>query len=72
MQDQMKHAPLGVARKRGTPNSDAEVARRWVEVSCAAQGLAVKVTDGEVLVQLVTLLASGRPRSPVIRAARSA
>lgn len=41
---------------------DPSVIRRWVERTCATQGLPVLVTDPGAISQLVTLL--GRPTGP--------
>jgi len=38
----------------------SEVVRRWVEESCAAQGVAVKVTDSEAVGWVSALLREGR------------
>jgi len=48
-----------------------DVARRWVEASCATQGVAVKIADEGVVAQVVTLLTSGR-QIVAVKAARSA
>lgn len=39
---------------------DLEAVRRWVEESCAAQGLAVKVAEAEALGRAAALLREGR------------
>jgi hypothetical protein len=39
---------------------DPEVVRRWVEESCEAQGVAVRVTDREAVERAATLLREGR------------
>jgi hypothetical protein len=55
-------------RCAGLPGTDlAAQARAWVEASCAAQGVAVKITDSEALSAVAVLLgaapgkAGGRP-----------
>jgi hypothetical protein len=49
---------------------DPAVVRRWVEESCATQGVPVKVTDPAALHRVGVLLSAGR--EPVlVRAARS-
>jgi hypothetical protein len=40
--------------------SAVDVARLWVEESCAAQGVACKMMDEQVLETVVVLLAAGR------------
>jgi len=48
------------------------VVRRWVEESCAAQGVAVKVTDEEAVGRVAALLGEGRrPHRLAPRAAPS-
>jgi hypothetical protein len=41
---------------------DPLAVRRWVERSCAAQGVPVEVTDPSVLARVVVLLGGGRER----------
>ena len=48
---------------------DLEAVRRWVEESCAAQGVAVKVAEAEALGRAAALLREGRrPQRPAQRA----
>ncbi|MCP3977512.1 MAG: hypothetical protein GY720_23755 [bacterium] len=49
---------------------DLEVVRRWVEESCAAQGVVVKVAEPEAVERAAALLQEGRsPRRPREQAA---
>jgi hypothetical protein len=54
-----------------SPRPDPEVVRAWVDASCADAGLAVKIVDGGVVVQVAALLgvvappAGGHPRRAV-------
>lgn len=49
----------GGERPGDAHSHDAQV-RGWVEASCMAQGVPVKVTDGPALAAVVALLAPGR------------
>jgi hypothetical protein len=48
---------------------DFEVVRRWVEASCAEQGVAVKVTEREAVARAAALLGEGRRPAPAAPAA---
>ena len=50
--------PKEVATINNTP--DQEPVRRWIEESCAQQGVPVKITDPEVIRKVVILLTAGR------------
>jgi hypothetical protein len=63
-------AALRVARTSAAAGVlDPSVVRRWVEQTCAAQGLRVAITDGRVIAQLVTLFgqSAGRREALVAR-----
>ena len=56
-------ATFEVASGRSSSGAlDPSVIRRWVERTCASQGLPVVVTDAGVISRLVVLL--GQPTSP--------
>ena len=61
-------AALRVARGPRTVALDPSVFRRWLERSCAGQGLRVTVTDPQVLAQVAVLLGSRQihPRSRAV------
>jgi len=49
-------ATLAVARTAGSTGSlSPSVIRRWVERTCAAQGVRVAITDSAAIAQLVVL-----------------
>ena len=50
----------------------AAVVAEWVESSCRAQGVPVKLRDASVIRDVVVLLSSGREPEPPVRLARSA
>jgi hypothetical protein len=45
----------------GRSDELSEIARRWTDASCAAQGIEVKITDPGVLAAVATLLSASRP-----------
>jgi len=54
---------VGVMGRLSDARSLAEVAREWVEESCAAQGVKAKLGDSEVVEKVAVLLSAGREAS---------
>jgi hypothetical protein len=50
---------------------DAGLVRRWVEASCRAQGLPVRVVEAEAVGRAAALLREGRRPAPALTAARA-
>lgn len=48
----------------GQPDDLGARARHWAETSCAAQGLAIKVSDPAVLASVATLLVLAQSGEP--------
>jgi hypothetical protein len=61
--DSTGHAEACVTDKE-SPSARVDLARMWVEVTCAAQGLPSKVADASVLRAIAVLLTAGRDLAP--------